>query len=77
VWSSAWTRTGTYSVPFGKLSFSVEITARRTASAIIEAVLHARPVPTAKGVFIKRVHAVSSTMGPGLHVNVRDAAVAA
>ena len=67
-------KNGNVSVPFGKLSFSVE-NLHANCSAIIEAVMHARPV-SAKGIFIKRV-TLSSTMGPGLHVNVRDAAVAA
>jgi large subunit ribosomal protein L1 len=67
-------KNGNLAVPFGKLSFSVESLADN-CKAIIETVQHARP-PTAKGVFIKRC-TLSSTMGPGLHVNVRDAAVAA
>lgn len=67
-------KNGNLAVPFGKLSFSVEAL-NDNCKAVIEAVLHARP-PTAKGVFVKRC-TLTSTMGPGLHVNVRDAAVAA
>jgi len=60
-------------VPFGKLSFPVASLADN-CKAVIEAVAHSRP-PTAKGVFIKRC-TISSTMGPGLHVNVKDTAAA-
>ncbi len=67
-------KNGNVQVPFGKLSFTVEAL-QQNAQAIIEAVSHARPA-AAKGVFLKRV-TISSTMGPGLHVNVRDAVVAA
>ena len=66
-------KNGNVQVPFGKLSFTVE-SLNDNCRAIIEAVMHARP-PTAKGVFIKRC-TLSSTMGPGLHVNVKDAVAA-
>lgn len=66
-------KNGNVQVPFGKLSFSVE-SLHENCKAVIEAVSHSRP-PTAKGVFIKRV-TLSSTMGPGLHVNVKDAVAA-
>ncbi|HMO05205.1 MAG TPA: 50S ribosomal protein L1 [Kiritimatiellia bacterium] len=66
-------KNGNVQVPFGKLSFSVE-SLHDNCKAVIEAVAHSRP-PTAKGVFIKRV-TLSSTMGPGLHVNVKDAVAA-
>jgi len=66
-------KNGNVQVPFGKLSFSVEAL-HQNAHAIIEAVTHARP-SSAKGIFLKRV-TISSTMGPGLHVNVRDAVAA-
>jgi len=66
-------KNGNVQVPFGKLSFSREALADN-CHAIIEAVMHARP-PTAKGTFIKRC-TLSSTMGPGLHVNVKDAVAA-
>jgi len=67
-------KNGNVQVPFGKLSFSID-NLSENCKAIIEAVMHSRP-PTAKGVFIKRV-TLTSTMGPGLRVNVKDAAVAA
>ncbi len=63
-------KNGNVMVPFGKRSFTVEALLEN-CHAVIEAVQHARPA-SAKGIFIKRV-TVSSTMGPGLHVNVRDA----
>ncbi len=66
-------KNGNVQVPFGKLSFTVDALSDN-CKAIIEAISHARP-PTAKGVFIKRV-TLSSTMGPGLHVNVKDAVAA-
>ncbi|HMP89394.1 MAG TPA: 50S ribosomal protein L1 [Kiritimatiellia bacterium] len=66
-------KNGNVQVPFGKLSFSVENLADN-CRAVIEAIAHSRP-PTAKGVFIKRC-TLSSTMGPGLHVNVKDAVAA-
>lgn len=66
-------KNGNVQVPFGKLSFSVEAL-HQNVNAIIEAVSHARPA-SAKGTFLKRV-TISSTMGPGLHVNVRDAVAA-
>ena len=65
-------KNGNVQVPFGKISFTVDALAVN-CRAVIEAIQHARPA-AAKGVFIKRC-TLSSTMGPGLHVNVRDAAV--
>ncbi len=67
-------KNGNLQVPFGKLSFAVESLVEN-CRAIVEAVQHARPA-AAKGTFIKRC-TLSSTMGPGLHVNVRDAVTAA
>lgn len=66
-------RHGNLMVPFGKRSFE---TAQLVENAVtlMEAVQGARP-PTAKGVFIKRC-VVSSTMGVGLPVQVREAVVA-
>jgi large subunit ribosomal protein L1 len=66
-------KNGNVQVPFGKLSFTVDALAAN-CHAVIEAVMHARPA-AAKGIFVKRC-TVSSTMGPGLHVNVRDAVAA-
>ncbi len=67
-------KNGNVQVPFGKLSFTPEALAEN-CRAIVEAVQHSRP-SSAKGTFIKRC-TLSSTMGPGLHVNVRDAVTAA
>lgn len=67
-------KNGNVHVPFGKLSFTTQQLVEN-CRAVIEAVQHARP-PAAKGVYIKRC-TVTSTMGPGLHVNVRDAVAAA
>lgn len=62
-------RNGNVGVPFGKLSF--EPTALvENADAVIAAVKAARPA-SAKGVFFKRC-TLSSTMGVGLRLNVRD-----
>ena len=62
-------RNGNTQVPFGKLSFDAAKLVDN-ASAIIAAVKAARPA-AAKGVYLKRC-TLSSTMGVGLHVNVRD-----
>lgn len=64
-------RNGNVLVPFGKRSFTVEALAQN-CQAIIDAVKAARPA-AAKGVYVKRC-TVTSTMGPGLHVNVKDVA---
>ncbi len=67
-------KNGNVQVPFGKLSFAPEALLEN-CRAVVDAVQHARPA-AAKGIFIKRC-TVSSTMGPGLHVNVRDAVATA
>ncbi len=66
-------RHGNLMVPFGKRSFEASQLVEN-AKALMEAIQGARP-PTAKGVFIKRC-VVSSTMGVGLPVQVREAVVA-
>jgi large subunit ribosomal protein L1 len=63
-------KNGNVMVPFGKISFEVPALVEN-CRAIIDAVTAARPA-SAKGIFIRRC-TVTSTMGPGLHVNVRDA----
>jgi large subunit ribosomal protein L1 len=65
-------RHGNVMVPFGKRSFEAQKLVEN-AQAIIDAVAASRPA-AAKGVFIKRC-VVSSTMGAGLPVLVREAAV--
>ena len=62
-------RNGNVGVPFGKLSFEPKALVENV-DAVIAAVKAARPA-SAKGVFVKRC-TVSSTMGVGLRVNVRD-----
>jgi large subunit ribosomal protein L1 len=62
-------KNGNVMVPFGKLSFTVEALVTN-CRAIIAGLNGARP-PAAKGIFIKRC-TVSSTMGPGLHIEPRE-----
>jgi large subunit ribosomal protein L1 len=62
-------RAGNVQVPFGKLSFE-ESKLLENVNVVIHAVAAARPAAT-KGVFIKRC-TLSSTMGVGLRVDVRD-----
>ncbi len=62
-------RNGNVMVPIGKASFTSEAIVAN-AQAVIDAVRAARP-PSAKGVYIKRC-TMCSTMGPGLHLTVRD-----
>jgi len=66
-------RNGNVMVPFGKLSFTIEALLEN-AKSVITAVQAARPA-SAKGIYIKRA-TVSSTMGPGLHIQIKEAAVA-
>ena len=64
-------RNGNVQVPCGKLSFAAE-KIQENINSVIAALRAARPA-SAKGVFIKRC-TVGSTMGVGLHVDVRDEA---
>ncbi len=66
-------RNGNVMVPFGKLSFKAEALVEN-GKAVIAAVSAAKP-PAAKGVYIKRC-TVSSTMGPGLHIDLGEVASA-
>ena len=66
-------KNGNVQVPFGKLSFSVDALAEN-CQAVVDAVLAAKPVG-AKGVYIRRC-TITSTMGPGLHVNVKEVVAA-
>jgi len=65
-------RHGNVMVPFGKRSFDAQKLAEN-AHVIIDAVASARPA-AAKGIFIKRC-VISSTMGVGLPIQVREASV--
>lgn len=60
-------------VPFGKRSFTVEALAENFR-AVYDAIIAAKP-SAAKGIYIKRC-TISSTMGPGLHVDVKEAVAA-
>jgi large subunit ribosomal protein L1 len=64
-------RNGNLMVPFGKRSFTLEAL-MENCKAVVSVVAAARPA-TAKGIFIKRC-TVSSTMGPGLHVDLKELA---
>ena len=60
-------------VPFGKRSFTTEALAENFR-AIYSAIEAAKPA-SSKGIFIKRV-TIATTMGPGLHVDVKEPAAA-
>lgn len=60
-------KTGNINVGFGKLSFSVE-DLLENAQALLSAIARAKPAST-KGLFFKSL-ALSSTMGPGLKIDV-------
>jgi len=62
-------KNGNVQVPFGKLSFE-EPKLLENVNAVIAAIRASKPA-SAKGVFIKRC-TLSSTMGVGLRVDVRD-----
>ncbi len=64
-------RQGNVMVPFGKLSFSVEAL-KENALAVVDALWAAKPA-AARGIYIKRA-TVTSTMGPGLHVQMKERA---
>jgi large subunit ribosomal protein L1 len=66
-------KNGNVMVPFGRRSFTVEALAQNF-HAVYEAILAAKPAST-KGIYIKRC-TISSTMGPGLHIDTRDSAAA-
>jgi large subunit ribosomal protein L1 len=66
-------RNGNIIVPFGKRSFTTEALVENFRS-VYEAVLSAKP-SSAKGIYIKRC-TIASTMGPGLHVDVKEAVAA-
>jgi large subunit ribosomal protein L1 len=62
-------RNGNIMVPFGKRSFTGEALAEN-AQALVDAIHGARPA-SAKGTYIKRA-TISSTMGPGLRVSLKE-----
>lgn len=62
-------RAGCVHVPVGKLSFTPEAL-ESNINAVIQAVQQARPA-TAKGVYF-RAAAISSTMSPGIRIDIRN-----
>jgi large subunit ribosomal protein L1 len=64
-------KAGIVHVPFGKVSFDPE-KLRANFSAIMEIIYKAKP-QTAKGVYVKNV-TVSSTMGPGVKIDIAELA---
>lgn len=62
-------RNGNIAVPFGKRSFE-KVALLENAKAVIDALNHAKPA-SAKGIYIKRC-TISSTMGPGLRVALKE-----
>jgi len=64
-------RHGNLMVPFGKLSFTKEALVEN-CKAVITAINAAKPA-AARGIYIKRC-TLSSTMGPGLHIDLREVA---
>jgi len=67
-------RNGNVQLPFGRRSFTVEALVENFRAAY-DAVMAAKP-DSVKGIYIKRV-TVSTTMGPGLHVDVSKQTVEA
>jgi large subunit ribosomal protein L1 len=66
-------KAGIVHVPFGKASFDAE-KLRANFTAIMEVIYKAKP-QTAKGVYVKNV-TVSTTMGPGIKVDLAELAAA-
>ncbi|QXE90758.1 50S ribosomal protein L1 [Geomonas subterranea] len=62
-------KAGIVHAPVGKVSFSAE-TLRQNVVALVEALQKAKPA-AAKGTYMKKV-AVSSTMGPGVTIDLAD-----
>lgn len=62
-------RNGNIAVPFGKRSFE-KTALLENAKAVVDAVNHAKPT-SARGIYIKRC-TISSTMGPGLRVALKE-----
>jgi len=64
-------KAGIVHVPFGKASFDAE-KLRANFNAIMEIIFKAKP-QTAKGIYVKNV-TVSSTMGPGVKLDLSELA---
>lgn len=67
-------RHGNLMMPFGKLSFTMDQLTENCRSAY-DAVVDAKPT-SAKGIYIKKV-TITSTMGVGIAVNMKESAAAA
>lgn len=63
-------KTANLHVPIGKISFEAD-KLRENMAALVQAVLKARPAAT-KGAYVRRI-TLSSTMGPGIRVDVNKA----
>jgi large subunit ribosomal protein L1 len=66
-------KNGNIMVPFGKRSFPIEALIENFR-AVYEAILAAKPA-SSKGIYIKRC-TISSTMGPGMHIDTRESVTA-
>lgn len=66
-------KNGNIMVPFGRRSFTVEALAENFR-AVYEAILAVKPA-SSKGIYIKRC-TISSTMGPGMHIDTRESVTA-
>jgi large subunit ribosomal protein L1 len=62
-------KNGIVHVPFGKASFSAEKLAENLV-AIADAIFRAKP-QTSKGTYVKKM-SISTTMGPGVHLDAGD-----
>ncbi|GFO66191.1 50S ribosomal protein L1 [Geomonas paludis] len=62
-------KAGIIHAPVGKVSFSAE-TLKQNVTALVEALQKAKPA-AAKGTYMKKV-SVSSTMGPGVNIDLAD-----
>jgi len=62
-------KNGIVHVPFGKASFSAEKLAENLV-AIADAIFRAKP-QTSKGIYVKKM-SISTTMGPGVHLDAGD-----
>ena len=67
-------KTGIVHCPLGKVSFDAQKLVEN-AHALISSIIKAKP-PTAKGRYVKSI-AVSSTMGPGIHIDPASVETAA
>jgi large subunit ribosomal protein L1 len=63
-------RTSNLHIPIGKQSFTLE-QIQQNFAAVMDAVMRVRPA-TVKGQYIRRL-TITTTMGPGIHLNVAEA----